>query len=276
MPNQAPPAGAPSASPFVIAQENPAPSPFTTVPAAQPQKASPFTVVATNDTPNDLRATRLPERRKPSESPFDMAEPQAFGFEASAPPQKPAQASPFTIEQPAPAPAPVAVQAPAPAPVAFEVPAPAPVAFQAPAPAPAPAAFQAPAPAPFSQPQAQPASVAGASFTSDSFQIKQLELRAIFGVDREMSKEEIIQRSRSLPGVRQIAQVSDSDIAAVDALKHVIANLGFGSAPLKLYSGSVPIDFIREGNALLAVQTDGGYAPGVRETLMIVARELSR
>lgn len=91
-----------------------------------------------------------------------------------------------------------------------------------------------------------------------------------------MSKEEIIQRSRSLPGVRQIAMVSASDIAAVDALKQVISNLGFGSGPLKLYSGSVPIEFIREGQTLLAVQTDGGFAPGVRETLMLVARELSR
>ena len=27
---------------------------------------------------------------------------------------------------------------------------------------------------------------------------------------------------------------------------------------------------------MLAVQTDGGFAPGVRETLMLVARELGR
>lgn len=91
-----------------------------------------------------------------------------------------------------------------------------------------------------------------------------------------MSKEEIIQRARSLPGVRQIAMVSPSDIAAVDALKQVINNLGFGNGALKLYSGSVPIEFIREGHILLAIQTDGGFAPGVRETLMLVARELSR
>jgi hypothetical protein len=45
---------------------------------------------------------------------------------------------------------------------------------------------------------------------------------------------------------------------------------------LKLYAGSVPLEFIREGPVLLAVQTDGGFAPGVRETLMIVARELGR
>ena len=59
-------------------------------------------------------------------------------------------------------------------------------------------------------------------------------------------------------------------------MKQVISNLGFGNGAIKLYSGAVPIEFIREGETLLAVQTDGGFAPGVRETLMIVARELGR
>jgi hypothetical protein len=111
---------------------------------------------------------------------------------------------------------------------------------------------------------------------SDSFNIRQLELRAIFGVDREMSADEMIQRARALPGMRNIARVSSQDMATVDALKNLLPNLGFGSGALKLYSGSVPLEFIREGSALLAVQTDGGFAPGVRETLMIVARELNK
>lgn len=117
---------------------------------------------------------------------------------------------------------------------------------------------------------------APASSDSDSYSIRQLELRAIFGVDREMSTEEIMQRARSLPGIRHIARVSAQDVAAVDALKGVIANLGFGGGGIKLYAGSVPIEFIRESGVMLAVQTDGGFAPGVRETLMIVARELGR
>jgi hypothetical protein len=45
---------------------------------------------------------------------------------------------------------------------------------------------------------------------------------------------------------------------------------------LKIHAGNTPVDFIREAGVLLAVQTDGGYAPGVRETLMIIARELGR
>lgn len=124
-------------------------------------------------------------------------------------------------------------------------------------------------------PAAAPTPVATQGY-SDSFSIRQLELRAIFGVDREMNVDEILQRSRSLPGIRTIARVGTDDIASVEALKNMLSNLGFGSGSLKLYTGSVPIEFIREGNVLLAVQTDGGFAPGVRETLMIVARELNR
>lgn len=272
-PNQTPAAGAPPASPFAIAQDSPATSPFAAAPPAQARRESPFSVVGDNEPQDDSKTIRLPERRKSSETPLQISEPQGFGFEAApqalkaspfepaAQPQQAAPASPFTMEQtPAPQPAP----APA-SPFGGW-----PQAEVAPAPAPFVAPPQAPAPTP------QPAPAASESTTSDSFQIKQLELRAIFGVDREMTKEEIMQRSRSLPGVRHIALVSESDIAAVDSLKQVVTNLGFGGGAIKLYSGSVPIEFIREGRTLLAVQTDGGFAPGVRETLMIVARELSR
>lgn len=91
-----------------------------------------------------------------------------------------------------------------------------------------------------------------------------------------MTPDEILQRSRALPGMRNIARVTAQDMATVDALKQLLPNLGFGSGVLKLYSGSVPLEFIREGGVMLAVQTDGGFAPGVRETLMLVARELGR
>lgn len=266
----------PTASPFANAQDSPPASPFAAAAAAAPVQAkndSPFSVVGENEPQDDQKTIRLPERRKPSDTPFQIAEPQGFGFEAApqalkaspfeaAPqsqPQQPAPPSPFKMEQ------------------------------AAPMPQPSPASPASPfggwpqaeaAPAPFSAPtqpaSAQPAQIASETSHSDSYHIKQLELRAIFGVDREMTKEEIVQRCRSLPGVRQVAVVGERDIAAVDALKQVVANLGFGGGALRLYSGAVPIEFIREGRSLLAVQTDGGFAPGVRETLMIVARELSR
>jgi len=132
----------------------------------------------------------------------------------------------------------------------------------------------APAPAPAAQPAA-PASSAD-SYDSDSRTIRQLELRAIFGVDRELTADEILQRCRSLPGIRHVARLAQQDAGVLDGLKRLISGLGFGNGQVKLYSGSVPIEFIREGNVLLAVQTDGGFAPGVRETLMIVGRELGR
>ena len=292
-PNQAPPAGAPPVSPFAIAPEartQSAPSPFmAAAPAAK--RESPFSVVREEADQTDPRSTRLPERRKPTESPFQMAEPQGFGFEApqQAPqalkaspfeqaPQapQPLQASPFQVEQAPVAPQPAFQPAVVAWPQAEIIPTPAPQAF-VPAPQTAAPAPQYAAPAPqYAAPAPQHAAPSAESQNSDSHSIKQIELRAIFGVDREMTKDEIIQRSRSLPGIRQIAQVNEQDIAAVDALKQVISNLGFGNSAIKLYSGSVPIEFIREGRTLLAVQTDGGFAPGVRETLMLVARELSK
>ena len=76
--------------------------------------------------------------------------------------------------------------------------------------------------------------------------------------------------------MRNIAKVGPQEMATLEALKTLLPNLGFGNGTLKLYAGAVPLEFIREGPVLLAVQTDGGFAPGVRETLMLVARELGR
>ena len=62
----------------------------------------------------------------------------------------------------------------------------------------------------------------------------------------------------------------------IDDIKRVLGNLDFGGGLVQLQCNNAPIEFIREGSVLLAVQTDGSFAPGVRETLMIVARELGR
>lgn len=287
-------------------------SPFAVVPeAAAPVAASPFTAVARQESPFTVvdeaaeagRVTKLPERRK-SDSPFQMAEPsEGFGYEAPAKGNaaspfeapssaaQPVAASPFSLAPQQPAVSPFAVEptrGPSPSTQAaiaafgnWQEPAVNPAqAFAQPAPA---APFEAPAapiqiPAAFA-PVAQTMPAAPEPFDashSDSYSIRQLELRAIFGVDREMNVEEILQRTRALPGMRNIARVSPQDMAAIETLKHLLPNLGFGSGGLKLYSGSVPLEFVREGSVMLAVQTDGGFAPGVRETLMLVARELGR
>lgn len=285
-------------SPFTVAPEPAAASPF----AAAARQDSPFTVVDETREPQPSeqeRPVRLPDRRK-AESPFQIAEPiEGFGYEA---PAKAYSEAPFAVPAaPAPAvisPFSVAPQQAAASPFAAEPPrgaspstqaaiaafgnvqeapaTPVPQAFAQPAQAfaqPAPAVPSAFAPAPQAAPVAQ---APLDESQSDSFSIRQIELRAIFGVDREMNPDEILQRSRALPGMRNIARLSPQDITAVDALKHLLPNLGFGGGGLKLYSGSIPLEFIREGPVILAVQTDGGFAPGVRETLILVARELGR
>jgi len=125
-------------------------------------------------------------------------------------------------------------------------------------------------------PAANPASSPPPAQSSESESIRQLELRAIFGVDHEMGREEILERSRMLKGIRKISLLADGDTGTIEVFKAMFDRLGFGSEPVKIYVGSVPVDFIREGRVALAVQTDSGYAPGVRETLIIVARELAK
>ncbi|MFT3992498.1 MAG: hypothetical protein QM680_13940 [Luteolibacter sp.] len=301
--------GSKQESPFAVVPDSPAASPFQAVTA----KESPFAAVEeparNGKIPDRRKSGESPFQITEPKEGFGFEatpSPQAFNaspFEAvtSPPPfEAPPAPSPFSTAPAAAAPAPAS----SPFAVAQEArPAPAAAPAQAfgswPAATPAPAASAAapltptqaaiaafstpPAPAPpasvFSSPAQAPTPAPGTASHetfSDSSSIRQLELRAIFGVDREMNADEILQRARALPGVRTIARVPAQDINSVEALKGLLNNLGFGGGSLKLYSGSVPIEFIREGGALLAVQTDGGFAPGVRETLMIVARELNR
>jgi len=202
-----------------------------------------------------------------SKSPFGMESPSPFG---GAPASKPTAESdsPFAVE-------PEAKKESAGPPPFSEPPA---------RPAEAAPAASTPAPAPEPVPaSASPEPVAvlqpgdsGSSFGSESGSIRQLELRAIFGVDRELSESEIMQRAKSLPGIRNLAKVAPGDVGAIDGIKRVIDGLGFGGGQVKLFCGNAPLEFIREGQVLLAVQNDGSFAPGVRETLMIVARELGR
>lgn len=229
----------------------PAPSPFSAPvekAPASPFSAEPAKHVASPSTQAAIAAfSNWQEPAAPAPSPFSAAverEPAQIPSAFAAAPARQAPASPV---------------APAPQDAGFP---------------PTPAAPQLFAAAPTPVPQAQ--ETKSEDSQSDSFNIRQLELRAIFGVDREMNADEILQRSRALPGMRNIARMNSQDMSTVEALKNLLPNLGFGSGALKLYSGSVPLEFIREGSTMLAVQTDGGFAPGVRETLMIVARELGK
>jgi hypothetical protein len=283
----------PAKSPFAVADEGAATSPFAIV--SEPESA--FAAMK-DDHPTRLaaepgRPVKLPERRpaagetpearspfaaevSSNPSPFDAPAPATSPF-ASSPPPVPAAAatSPFGYAaEPAvaaaPAPIAAAIAAAAAAPVAEPAPAPAPVTIVTPvAAAPAPAPVATPAPAPASAPVNE-------TVDTDSGSIRQLALRAIFGVDRELGAEEMLQRARSLSGIRHVARVPAAEVATVDAFKKIVSNLGFPAGQVKLVSGNLPIEFIREGNVVLAIQNDGSFAPGVKETLIIVARELGK
>jgi len=251
----------PAKSPFAVADDGPGASPFAVL--SEPE--SPF--ASMKDEPPARPATsptKLPERRPaggdmPSaevRSPFAAESTPVSPFESAAAPSSPFGATP--------PPVPAAASAPSPFGFAQEAPAAAP-------------ATTAPVSTPVAPPPVAAAPAAESdAFESDSRSIRQLELRAIFGVDRELGAEEMLQRARGLSGIRHVARVPAGENATIDALKRVVGSLDFPAGQVKLVCGNVPIEFIREGNVILAVQNDGSFAPGVRETLMIVARELGR
>ncbi len=122
-------------------------------------------------------------------------------------------------------------------------------------------------------PAAHPAREAKA--VSPAFQ--QLELRAIFGVDHVLDMNQILQRARTLPGIRNVAVVGQQEAQALSNFRHAIQGMGLGDAnEMKLNSGGGTVDFITEGETTIAVLLEGSYAPGVLETLMIVAREIGK
>jgi len=107
--------------------------------------------------------------------------------------------------------------------------------------------------------------------------MQQLEIRAIFGVDHILDANEIIQRARSLSGIGTVAAVGGQEKQALSDFRSAVSTLGLGDPELmELNFGSGSVDFITEGDTTLAVLQQGPYAPGVQETLIIVARELNK
>jgi hypothetical protein len=245
----------------IFAKSSPSPqtSPFSIADDAETQKAEDAVKSPVASSPF-AATSELPETRK-IESPFAVAEPpEGFGFEAPAKPVAASPGEPAPTEFPPLSP-PVQPLGSSPFSQSAESP------FKT---------WQEPTPAaPYVASPTQPVASHGSDFLTDSSSIRQLELRAIFGVDRELTSEEILQRARGLTGVRHISRVAEREVAAIEGLKNLLPALGL-QGPFKLLAGNAPVDFIRDGQVFLAVQTDGGYAPGVRETLMIIARELGR
>jgi hypothetical protein len=106
---------------------------------------------------------------------------------------------------------------------------------------------------------------------------RQLELRAIFGVEGEMSREEILQQAKQLPGIRELSVVGVGEMNALDTLGDVMSRFGYGdSSSWQVTCSGGVVDFVSDENTTLAVLREGRYPAGVWEKLMIVARELGR
>ena len=106
---------------------------------------------------------------------------------------------------------------------------------------------------------------------------RQLELRAIFGVEGEMTRDQILERAKTLPGIREVTVVGPSENSAIQTMGDVMARFGFGGAGSwqMSCSGGV-VDFVTGDQTTLVVLREGRYSAGVWETLMIVARELGK
>lgn len=284
--------------------DSPPPSPF----AAAGSQSSPFAVAGDSNTgegdPPAAKADKpagIPEKRSASsqgESPFSLAEPsEGYGMEPSSPfggggSSFESAPSPFAAAPTDGPPSTPAGDAAAVPTLKSETPpaeASKPADVEKPASKPEPKAEPKPEPKPSWPPPQEPAAspaaasstpastaAAGASTLGDHAEIRQLELRAIFGVDRELSADEIVQRLQSLAGVRRVSRIGSEELAAMDTLRRALAGMANTATPLTLSFGNAPVEFIREGEAVLAVMTDGSFAPGVKETIIIAARELDR
>jgi len=117
-------------------------------------------------------------------------------------------------------------------------------------------------------------SAAAEAITSET---RQLELRAIFGVDHELSNQEIMQRARGLPGILHVTKANSKEAAALQTLQGCASKLGLDedeSIVMSCPEGF--IDFLNYEDTTLAILRKEDYAPGVRETLIIIARELEK
>ena len=198
-------------------------SPFAAATPAEPE--SPFGFAAEEAAPERPKS-KLPEKRtqapsspKGEDNPFQSA---GAAPQAEPTPSAPAPAaSPFTSESSFEAPATAAPQQVSQAEAAAQNP------LSAPAPEPA----QARQPVPATAPVAQVAPVAAAAAPSQApmggQSMRQLELRAIFGSEREMTRDEILTKAKALPGIRELTVVGPGETAAVQTIGDVMARFGF-------------------------------------------------
>lgn len=92
-----------------------------------------------------------------------------------------------------------------------------------------------------------------------------------------MSREQILQLARDLPGIRELSVVGAGEMNAIDTLGEVMSRFGYGeNSSWQISCSGGVVDFISADNTTLAILREGRYPAGVWEKLMIVARELGR
>ena len=100
----------------------------------------------------------------------------------------------------------------------------------------------------------------------------QLILRAIFGVGRDLNRDEILKKASELPGIMSVKLLGRAERAALRVLRDGIQDLGVS---LDLVSKDASVDLIHGEATTLVVFYEGEFRPGVREILTIVARQFS-
>ena len=100
----------------------------------------------------------------------------------------------------------------------------------------------------------------------------QLILRAIFGVGRDLNRDEILKKVSELPGIMSVKLLGRAELAALRVLRDGIQDLGVS---LDLISKDASVDLIHGEATTLVVFYEGEFRPGVREILTIVARQFS-
>jgi hypothetical protein len=277
----------PSGSPFAAVPEadrSQSPSPFVAVPAtstipapvAPASRSSPFKVIEDADAPlvENQRSVKIPEKRR-SSSPFQVADPLASFGVMPVPQSAPGGAtSPFTLTTPE--------QGMYGAPTYGTLPGNA-VAY-APISAPLYSSPPAPPASPDANPYAQYAFAVlpvepGAQVSSTATGHSVHRQRELVGLDDATSADEILQRCRTLPGIRHIALLGESERSALHGLQHSLSSLGFPTGTAgnwRLHTAVGTVEFIETGVATLAVQLEGRLAPEVLETLVAVARQVTQ
>ncbi|HEY9153878.1 MAG TPA: hypothetical protein VIM69_02035 [Opitutaceae bacterium] len=115
-----------------------------------------------------------------------------------------------------------------------------------------------------------------ANGSSDGGVSYQTQLRAIFGVEGDMDVCEILRHAGGLPGISQVERVHPRDVQAVEAAQRQLAAVSLRLGDLTLSVNGSPVEFIREGEVLLAVKTHGQDVTKPYETLRMVAKEVDR